>query len=576
MAAKPMSTDQIKGKLLQGAFTNSAPMVGRLSDPIVDTPMVLTLDQLKPYDHNPRLNRNPRYDDLRASIQSRGLDAPPPVTRREGEEHFIIRNGGNTRLAILNELWRETREERFFRVHCLFRPWPSRGEIVALTGHLAESDLHGELTFIERALGVERAREFYQLEVDTQISQRELARLLKQDGYPISQPHISKMQDAVRYLLPAIPNALYAGLGKPQIEKLTSLRRSSEKAWLKHAGATPQEIEHEHLFQEVLSFFDQGEFSYERFQDELLHKMGQLLGQDYNSLKLDVLEPDRSYPIERPEPSVRGRDLTPQVHAVAPPTQRPQQVPDSNGLGQNAPDELSQSGEPVFMLHEDEQQARLQSNTLSPIAGVTTRTQAIKHQLAQATGEAIPRFEDSCLQSIPIQAGGVHPVADLWYIERAVDSPDSLRQAIFGLVQDVATEVSLPHEYFTQSDWGIGFLCARPTDWGTDLFSEAPMTLGAEAYTVLNLLDGLSGRFAPALNLLREQAEEQAIPEMNSYRFLAELGQLLLGGSPLKDQPASLDGRLSDVALVKLFRVIRLGRRLIELESKQSFCDVIQ
>ncbi|QQD55324.1 ParB family protein [Pseudomonas fluorescens BBc6R8] len=576
MAAKPMSTDQIKGKLLQGAFTSSAPMVGRLSDPIVDTPMVLTLDQLKPYDHNPRLNRNPRYDDLRASIQSRGLDAPPPVTRRVGDEHFIIRNGGNTRLAILNELWRETGDERFFRIHCLFRPWPSRGEIVALTGHLAESDLHGELTFIERALGVERAREFYQLEVDTPISQRELAKLLKQDGYPISQPHISKMQDAVRYLLPAIPNALYGGLGKPQIEKLTSLRRASEKAWLKHAGATPQEIEHEHLFQEVLSLFDQGEYSYERFQDELVHKMGQLLGQDYNSLKLDVLEPDRSYPIERPEPAVSGRDLSTPIHAVAIPTQRPQLVPGSIGLGQNAPDGLAQPDEPVFLLHEDEQQARIESNTLSAIAGVTTRTQVIKHQLAQATGEAIPRFEDSCLQSIPIQAGGLHPVADLWYIERAVDSPDSLRQAIFGLVQDIATEVSLPHEYFTQSDWGIGFLCARPADWGNDLFSEAPMTLSPEAYTVLNLLDGLSGRFAPALHLLREDAVHPAMPEMNSYRLLAELGQLLLGGSPLKDQPASLAGRLSDVALVKLFRVIRLGRRLIELESKQSFCDVIQ
>jgi len=182
MATKPLSKEQVRGKLLQGAFATS-PAAARLSDPIVDTPMILTLEQLRPYDHNPRLNRNPRYDDLRASILSRGLDAPPPVTRRPGEEHFIIRNGGNTRLAILNELWRETGEERFFRVHCLFRPWPNRGEILALTGHLAESDLHGELTFIERALGVERAREFYQLEVDAPLSQRELAKLLKQDGY---------------------------------------------------------------------------------------------------------------------------------------------------------------------------------------------------------------------------------------------------------------------------------------------------------------------------------------------------------------------------------------------------------
>lgn len=164
MGTKSLSKEQVKGKLLQGTFANSAP-AARLSDPIVDTPMVLTLEQLRPYDHNPRLNRNPRYDDLRASIFSRGLDAPPPVTRRPGEEHFIIRNGGNTRLAILNDLWRETNDERFFRIHCLFRPWPNRGEILALTGHLAESDLHGELTFIERALGVDRAREFYQLEV---------------------------------------------------------------------------------------------------------------------------------------------------------------------------------------------------------------------------------------------------------------------------------------------------------------------------------------------------------------------------------------------------------------------------
>ncbi len=295
MAAKSLSKELIKGKLLQGTFANSTPAV-QLSDPIVDTPMVLTLEQLRPYDHNPRLNRNPRYDDLRASILSRGLEASPPVTRRPGEQHFIIRNGGNTRLAILNELWRETGEEKFFRIHCLFRPWPSRGEILALTGHLAESDLHGELTFIERALGVERAREFYQLEMGAALSQRDLAKLLRQDGYPISQPHISKMQDAVRYLLPAIPNTLYAGLGKPQIEKLAGLRRASEKVWLKHAGATIQEISHEHLFQEVLSAFDQGEFSYERFQDELLHKLGQLLGQDYNSLKLDVLDPDRSSP----------------------------------------------------------------------------------------------------------------------------------------------------------------------------------------------------------------------------------------------------------------------------------------
>jgi len=48
---------------------------------------------------------------------------------------------------------RKREDERFFRISCLFRPWPARGEIVALTGHLAENELRGGLTFIERALG---------------------------------------------------------------------------------------------------------------------------------------------------------------------------------------------------------------------------------------------------------------------------------------------------------------------------------------------------------------------------------------------------------------------------------------
>jgi ParB family protein of integrating conjugative element (PFGI_1 class) len=576
MATKSLTKEQVRGKLLQGTFVAS-PAAARLSDPIVDTPMILTLEQLRPYDHNPRLNRNPRYDDLRASILSRGLDAPPPVTRRPGEEHFIIRNGGNTRLAILNELWRETGEERFFRVHCLFRPWPSRGEILALTGHLAESDLHGELTFIERALGVERAREFYQQEVDAPLSQRELAKLLKQDGYPISQPHISKMQDAVRYLLPAIPNTLYAGLGKPQIEKLTVLRRASERAWLKHAGSSIQELNHEHLFQEVLSAFDSGEFIYERFQDELLHKMGQLLGQDYNNLRLDVLDPDR------PPSAARVPSITPTSElsqtskkVVVPEATHTQSVSASAGEQAYSPESLVQPEQPQLSLLQDQQRERIASNTISPISGVTARTQAIKVQLAQATGETIPTFEQACLESIPIQAGGVHPVADLWYIERAVDSPEGLRQAVFGLVQDIAREVGLPLDHLAESDWGVGYVCLRPQDWGSDLFAGPPKGLSPEAYTLLNLLDGLSGRFAPALNMLRDDSDAAEHPEMNSYRFLAELGHVLLGNALLKSQPASLAGRLSDVALVKLFRVIRLGRRLIELESNQTSCDVIQ
>lgn len=228
-----VTPQEMAGKLMADAFSRSGPTAQGLSDPAVETPMVVTLDDLRPYELDPRITRNPLYDEIKASIRERGLDAPPSITRRPGADHYIIRNGGNTRLAILRELWAETKDQRFFRIPSLFRPWPERGEIIALTGHLAENELHGGLTFIERALGVEKARELYEQEIGKTLSQSELARRLTADGYPIPQPHISRMQDTVRYLLPTIPNVLYNGLGRHQVERLAVLRKAAEFTWEK-------------------------------------------------------------------------------------------------------------------------------------------------------------------------------------------------------------------------------------------------------------------------------------------------------------------------------------------------------
>ena len=285
-----VTPEEMAGKLLAEGFSRTAPAVQALSDPVTDTPMVVTLDDLRPYELDPRLTRNPLYDEIKTSIRERGLDAPPPITRRPGAEHFIIRNGGNTRLAILRELWSETKAERFFRIPCLFRPWPERGEIIALTGHLAENELHGSLTFIERALGVEKARELYEQECSKSLSQSELARRLSADGYPIQQSHISRMQDTVRYLLPTIPNVLYNGLGRHQVERLAVLRKACELTWEKHANGKALIVDFETLFHDVLAPFDgqPDNFSVDRAQDELVGQMSQLLDIDYNVLELDI------------------------------------------------------------------------------------------------------------------------------------------------------------------------------------------------------------------------------------------------------------------------------------------------
>ncbi|MGV7960385.1 hypothetical protein QPK13_23785 [Photorhabdus tasmaniensis] len=291
-----------------------------------ESPRLVTLDQLRPFDLNPRITRNPYYDEIKESIRYRGLDNPPQITQRPDEEFFIIANGGNTRLAILNELWQETRNESYFNIYCLFRPWPEsdnvlRGNLRCLIGHLAESDLHGRLTFIERALGIARAKDLYEQEEKTELSQNMLARKLRDDGYPAIQQHIGKMLQSIEFLLPHIPETLYGGLGRPQIEKLLSLRTSAENLWNTYSKGRQLGEHFNDIFSMALIPFNgpvEG-FSHSHVQDELLGMMSQALGVDYNLLALntDASEQKRQTLFGPPiEPIVAVANIPEHINAV--------------------------------------------------------------------------------------------------------------------------------------------------------------------------------------------------------------------------------------------------------------------
>ncbi|HBO6004914.1 TPA: ParB N-terminal domain-containing protein [Pseudomonas aeruginosa] len=532
-----ITSQQMAGKLLAAGFERSGPSAAALSDPIADTPMVVTLDQLRPYDHDPRKKRNPAYEEIKASIRERGLDAAPAITRRPGEDHYIIRNGGNTRLAILRELWSETKDERFFRISCLFRPWPSRGEVVMLTGHLAENELRGGLTFIERALGVEKAREFYEQESGSTLSQSELARRLAADGFPVQQSHISRMADAVRYLLPAIPTVLYGGLGRHQVERLSVMRKACERTWERYAKGQRLVQEFDEFFQEVLSQFDTQaeEFSSQRVQDELLGQMSELLGINYDMLALDVTESEsrhRALISDPTHPSVPP--VLPEPGAIVrPPVQTPAvTVPEP---------------EPSSHEHEDETAAdqssvrnptttpgdRLQEHIVSPVP-TTERLQSIQRMLADELGDELPDFSANVLQSIPVQAGGLYPISDIWHIDAGLDTPDRLRIHIAQFAREIAGEAGLD-QYIEDRVDGIGFAC---------LASAPP--LSPQGRAVLALLASLAGQSITDANL-------------DGGQLAAELPTLLHG----QDDASR---RLSDTALVKLFRLLRLSRRLLDLE----------
>jgi len=74
-----LTPKNMTNKLLASSFERNSPSATALTDPIVDTPMVVTLDELRPYDHDPRVKRNPAYEEIKASIRERGLDAAPAI-----------------------------------------------------------------------------------------------------------------------------------------------------------------------------------------------------------------------------------------------------------------------------------------------------------------------------------------------------------------------------------------------------------------------------------------------------------------------------------------------------------------
>ncbi|HAP0239606.1 TPA: chromosome partitioning protein ParB, partial [Escherichia coli] len=250
------------------------------------------------------------YDDIKNSIHARGLDTVPKVTRMPDSEPdvYIFSDGGNTRYQILTELWKETGDPRFYRIHVLFKPWP--GRLQCVIGHLAENEVRGELTFIEKAQGIHKARLIYEEQLNKSVSMRELSSLLTEQGLPVDASSISRMENALKYLYPWIPDLMESGLGGPQVRNLLALRQDAERVWGQFALASGTDAEFDSVFGESCRKFNSPElWSLEMFRDELIGDLLQALPHpslDYDRwlLELDPKERNRRHHFGEPEPVV--------------------------------------------------------------------------------------------------------------------------------------------------------------------------------------------------------------------------------------------------------------------------------
>lgn len=159
---------------------------------------LLPIDAIEPYWNNPRLSRNPRYEELKESIRASGITNVLTVTRKGGKDQkYTTYGGGNTRLAIAKELYSEG-DQRFATIKAMIKAWPGDSQVIA--AQLSENELRGDLTFWEKAHAVQRFQEELEAERSDTVTSAELNSALRKTGLGYSLKTLQIYGFAVEYL----------------------------------------------------------------------------------------------------------------------------------------------------------------------------------------------------------------------------------------------------------------------------------------------------------------------------------------------------------------------------------------
>jgi len=142
----------------------------------------------------------------------------------------MISGGGNTRLAILLELYEETGDPRWLSSQFIYEAW--KGESSNVIAHLIENTTRGGMTLIDKAHAIFDTKKLLEEETGVIYSNRKLVDTLKAAGLAsVNHRLITTYEFAVETLYPVIPDLLHQALGRPQINRINRLLDASEQLW---------------------------------------------------------------------------------------------------------------------------------------------------------------------------------------------------------------------------------------------------------------------------------------------------------------------------------------------------------
>lgn len=297
MSKKPLSTEELRGQLFLGTFARQGGLPAP-GDPAVETPLPnLDITRIKLYEDNPRRERNASYDELKESIRVDGLKQSLIVTRRPGDELYMVEYGGNTRLQIMKELAAETQDPRYTRTNVIFRPWVS--ESYVLMNHLDENDLRAPLIFIDKAQAYLKLKQKIEAERGTQLSQREYIAFLEDHGRKLSRTDLIRMNFAANELSSLTPEALRSGLGPKVIDRIKRLQSDYASYWAQRFPDRALD-EFDHLFQDTLRRNDSFEFDVDGVRDALDEAVSEHCAISLRELRMEIDAMARGIAIDLP------------------------------------------------------------------------------------------------------------------------------------------------------------------------------------------------------------------------------------------------------------------------------------
>ena len=227
----------------------------------------VTLEDFRVWPGQPRRAPNPRYDSLRESIARIGLERPIDLTQMPGEDGYVTRRGGGTRIAILWELWRKEKDERFFRHTFPLHPWP--GVVAQRISHAIENLERGEQTWGDTTrAALDLCGDMAKLSDDfADLSLRNKAERISSAGWPMRHGRLGLYLYTAERLLPHLPQAFDAGMGRPRVEVLRTLDLELHKL-VKEADAARVD-EYEALFIDVIKRHDDQDLDLGRIEQSL-------------------------------------------------------------------------------------------------------------------------------------------------------------------------------------------------------------------------------------------------------------------------------------------------------------------